>query len=207
MCGDECCGRVNPTNSARSFSAPAPVLNKSEVRGFFVGGGKKVLEIGAGNLRNSDYLLSFGNDVDVFELKSTVDKFRSRYDEFSRRGGRFFSQDDEEGLCENYDFVLMTYVLETICNPEVRRAVLRMACLKAGSGKLILSVRGRKDVLVAKVSGRKCSDGYHTSALTFIRGFNKNEIKGLLAEFGFNKVTFFHRRGIAPGIVHLIASE
>jgi SAM-dependent methyltransferase len=210
MCNQGCCGQINPTNSARSFKQPAPILRKLKVLGLLNNTGASVIEYGSGNLRNARFLLRAGHPVAVVEIKTTVDRYKRQYAAFAARGGVCAVWGDREGRTKpanKYDCALMTFVLETICDPSVRIELLRhcRSRLKRG-GKLILSVRGHKDVLTAFGKGAACNDGYTTPGKTFIRGFNLAELVSLLAAGGFNRVTPLHKaETLAPELVHVIA--
>lgn len=209
MCNQGCCGQINPTNSARSFKRPAPILRKSRVLGLLRNTNTSVIEYGSGNLRNARFLLRAGHPVAVVEIKSTVDRYKRQYAAFLARGGVYAAWGDraERTKLAKYDCALITFVLETICDPSLRIELLKhcRSRLKRG-GTLILSARGHKDVLTALGKGAVCSDGYKTPGKTFIRGFSLPELTSLLAAGGFMRVTSLHKAEmLAPELVHVIA--
>lgn len=209
VCEQGCCADLRPQNSARQFSAPAPVMKKDFVLNIFKDSKLTVLEIGSGNLRNAAFLAAEGHLVDVVEIAPTMTRFQKIYEEFSRHGSVVAWENEKDVRLPRraYDVVILTYVLETICDPKLRLKVLSFACRKMRKGgHAIISVRGRKDVIAAHASGVRCSDGYSTSSKTFIRGFNIAEIKLLLKNAGFAHVKPLHKkRTRAPELVHLVA--
>lgn len=210
MCQQGCCEKIIPANSARSFSGPAPILKKPRVSEILGGPPRRILEIGPGNLRNADCLSANGHKVDVIELATTMERYADAYSKFRRRGGKVRAWGrgaHYQGLSTSYDVVILTYVLETVCDPDVRAQLLRLAAKRLTSGGCaLISVRGRKDVVAAGVSGVPCSDGFYTSSRTFIRGFNLREVGRLAKAAGFGRVESLHRKTVvAPELLHVIA--
>lgn len=205
-----CCKDIEAANSARPFKNPAPVLDKSAVLDLLGPGSRSIIEYGAGNLRNAHHLLGRGHRVAVVEIDSTIDRFRKKYQRFSRRGGSVVSWGKPETfrvLRTKFDLALITFVLETICNPRERTTLLRH-CRKMlrSNGSLVLSIRGHRDVVAAGVSGQSCSDGYRTSGRTFIRGFDIKQVVDMLEQSGFTQVTPLHQRNlINPELIHVLA--
>jgi SAM-dependent methyltransferase len=163
-----------------------------------------ILEIGAGCLRNSIFLRAAGHPVTVLEIKGVEDRFADQYVAFRRAGGRVI-----EMLPRNqpFDVVLATFVIETICDPGLRRRLIKGArrCLRP-EGHLIMSVRGPSDLHTADNSGVRCSDGYITPNLTFSRAFPRRQLQNFLKTCGFNGCQFLHRSASnAPELLHVVA--
>jgi len=182
-----------------------------------------VAEVGGGCLRNALYLLELGLDTTVFEFPSVVARFKAPYETFGNRGGRLVTIDPTvpqgNGLlraarnaqyrARSFDFVVMTYVIETICQPETRRGLLRgcRTLLKRG-GMLLLAVRGGADVAPAYAKGKECCDGYITPLRTFIRAYSKGQLRALLQSCGFGAIEFLHRTDCpAPELLYTVVTR
>src|SRR5690348_6772876 len=116
-----CCKEVIPANSARNFPNPAPILLKAIVMAQLneLKGGR-VLELGAGCLRNSVYLQQHFK-VDVLEVAGMDTRFPEQYRYFRAQGGRVIGSVPKH---PSYDVVLATFVIETICDPRERLKLL-----------------------------------------------------------------------------------
>jgi hypothetical protein len=208
-----CCAHIVAANSARNFQNPAPVLLKSQVRELLarhVTG--QVLEIGGGCLRNSRYLQSLGFSVSVVELSSVQERFASHYRRFVASGGHVVNwpKDASKGPRlpgGRFRIAVVTFVLETICQPSERLRLLR-TCRHAldPRGALVISVRGTADVETAQRRGVPCSDGYFTPLKTFIRPYNRRQLALLLGRAGFKGIRFLHSpKSREPELLHAIA--
>jgi methyltransferase family protein len=201
-----CCAAVVPVNAARSFTHPAPILGKTRVRDLLAScrGGRGV-EIGSGCLRNSIHLLKTGFHMTAVDLPGIEERFPNQYSEFRRRGGRVILASLQDRKL--YDFAVCTFVIETICRPGVRLDLLvRTRKALRESGFLIISVRGRADVVTASNSGLRCSDGFFTPNKTFARAFDRNELRRVLASAGFGEIEFLHKlESKTPELLHAIA--
>ena len=150
---------------------------------------QKILEVGSGCLRNSIFLLEKGFQVTAKELPGVVERYRKVYDRFTTKGGRLVVDSPVSGT---FDIVLSTFTIETIC-----RITERMQCfgelvqsLRRG-GKLVLAVRGVKDVKTAAAKGRRCGDGYITPQKTFVRPFTVKEVVSLLSDRGIRVMKIY----------------
>jgi SAM-dependent methyltransferase len=219
-----CCANISPQNAARPFGRPAPVLGKSAVLERLSRKPKpRVLEIGAGSLRNALFLQRRRLAVTVIELTEVRSRFPTAYDRFEARGGTVvlnsYSQHisytgaDRRAsylrlpLGERFDLALATFVIETVCDPAERMRILTAVRehLVPG-GALVLSVRGEADVVTAYRAGTPCSDGYLTPHRTFIRPYSRQQLNALLERAGFGAVQFLHKGTTkAPEYLHAIA--
>jgi SAM-dependent methyltransferase len=203
--GCRCCSRVIPQNAARRFKNPAEILNREIVRSILAARrGSHVLEIGSGALRNALYLQRLEHKVTVLEVRGIENFFPKEYQRFRQAGGQVIYAFTKS---LRVDFALATFVIEAICQPEVRENLLRgaFAALREG-GALILSVRGPADIVTATAAGVRCSDGYVTPNRTFARSYTKLQLAALLKKCGFRKIEFLHRKAVrAPEIVHAVA--
>ena len=201
----------NPANTARSFAQPAKVLAEALVKQLLAKRpAPSVLEYGGGNLRNALYLQRRGHAVTVIELERARERFPARYENFVRLGGKVLLHPQGEPtitIRRKFHIALATFVLETICAPSERRALLQhcRGQLKP-DGTLILSARGFADVVPSIGGNMRYSDGFVTAQGTFVRSFSKRAIIGLLSSSGFRDVIFLGAScNPTPRFVHAIA--
>lgn len=200
-----CCENVVPVNAARHFSRHAEILDRPavvELLDRFAG--RRVLEIGAGCLRNALFLQDKGYPVTVLEAKGISDRFPKQYERFLSSGGKLIYS-----LPSNLRFpiALATFVFETICRPEQRVALLNRVkhCLVT-NGALLISIRGPADLITAQASGKPCSDGFLTPNRSFSRAFTRDQLARLLRSGGFYRIDFLHKAGTkAPEYLHAMA--
>ncbi len=139
----------------------------------------------------------------VLEVGRMEERFPDQYREFRRQGGRVVDRFPGG----TFDIAIATFVIETICKPALRLALLRATHehMKK-SGFFILSVRGPRDLVTAEAEGKRCSDGFITPNLTFARSYTPAQLRALLQESGFRTIEFLHRPWVkAPELVHAIA--
>jgi hypothetical protein len=215
-----CCKRVLGQNAARMFKNPAPLLRKPAVRKFIEDRTGAVIEYGAGCLRNALFFQKRGWTVAVVELSGVRDRFPDQYERFAQAGGHlleFTPGSARPVTCifspskppVKYDLAIMTFVVETLCRPAWRMALLRdcKARLKVRA-VLLMSIRGVADVVTPFARGAPCSDGYLTPQKTFIRPYTCQQADRLLKSAGFKKVQFLHKaKTTAPELLHLTAQE
>jgi hypothetical protein len=117
--------------------------------------------------------------------------------------------DTLERLGRTFDVCVCTFVVETICRPALRLALLRrIHALLNSRGCLIMSVRGRRDVLTAQRKGKRCSDGYITPLFTFVRSYSRAELDSLLRTAGFGSLAPLHKpTNFEPELLHVIARK
>jgi len=200
-----CCRNVRPENAARMFANPAPILSNGAVVGLLSGPPfKRILEVGAGCLRNALFLLNAGHRVSVLEVPRMADRFPDRYALFARDGGKTLKSLARAPL---FEVVLMTFVIETICKPRERIQLLEeIRARLRPAGALLISARGPKDLLTAQNMGRPCGDGYLTPNLSFARSYTRPQMERLLKSTGFCNLQFLHKDSSKePEYLHVIA--
>jgi len=201
-----CCSSVLPENAARPFTNPAPIILKKRVQELLTSCNRGyALEIGAGCLRNSIYLLSAGFRVTAVDVPAIEQRFPKQYGQFRSQGGRvLLTKLTERG---RYHLAVCTFVIETICRPSERLDLLtRTRDALRGPGFLVISTRGPADVVTARADGVRCSDGYITPNKSFARSFTRDQLRSLLLAAGFVDVEFLHKQGSkAPELLHAVA--
>src|SRR4030095_15972981 len=201
-----CCKRVIPQNAARMFANPAPIFKKSRVQELLTEKKNRTcLEIGAGCLRNSLFLLTEGFKITALDLPGIEKRFPKQYRRFNQRGGRvLLGKLPKTG---RFAFAVCTFVIETICEPVERLGLLKnVANRLSDDGFLILSTRGSADVVTAYADGAKCSDGFLTPQRTFVRSYDRAQLIRLLRYAGFSRIEPLHKPGTkAPELLHVIA--
>jgi hypothetical protein len=188
------------------FSSPAPILRKVRVQELLkTRANGKGIEIGAGCLRNSIFLLSEGFKITALDLPGIEDRFPNQYKRFRNSGGNVLLGRLPNNL--RFDFGICTFVIETICDPMVRLQLLKTLLNNLSKkGFLILSTRGPADVVTAHAEGVKCSDGFLTPQRTFVRAYNRVQLERLLRAAGFRRIEFLHKPGFkTPELLHAIA--
>ena len=203
--GEDCCSKVVPENGTRTFGRPAGIVIKAWKDGF-IRRGACVFEAGSGCLRNSNYLIDRGCLVTVKELEAVVSKYRSRYERFVQKGGKLVYQWPSPA---SSDVVVCTFVIESLCRKNERLQFLeKLAQTLKDEGRLVLSVRGIKDVKTVRAKGRKCSDGYITPNMTFIKPFTVREVTFLLKGEGLRIArTYSGSKSNTPYIIEVIANK
>lgn len=203
---EDCCSDVRPQNSARTFSNPAEIVRRAVDDGF-VDKNQRILEIGSGCLRNSGFLLNHGMQASVRELPEVIGRYQEIYDQFVRKGGKLLAHDSK--IAESYDVVLSTFTLETICRKTERLKLLQDLTihLRRG-GRLILAVRGPKDVKTAAAKGRRCGDGYITPGKTFVKPYTVKELTSILHKRGLSILKIYGgSRRNEPQIIEIVAER
>lgn len=200
-----CCKKVRPENAARMFRNPAPILSNGAVLRLLAGPNPKtILEVGAGCLRNALFLLRTGHHVSVLEVPRMAERFPEQYDEFAKAGGRILKS---LARSPRFEIGLLTFVVETICEPKERITLLQAvrSHLKPG-GALVLSARGPRDLLTAQNKGVRCGDGYLTPNFSFARSYTRAQMERVLRATGFSTWQFLHKNSSKePEYLHLIA--
>jgi hypothetical protein len=200
-----CCKKVRPENAARVFSHPASILfNRNVVEMLSIR--KRILEVGAGCLRNALYLIRMGHSVTVLEVPRMRARFPDQYRKLETRGGKVV---EAWSARPSFEIVISTFVIETICKPSVRTALLREIYRHMTSdGALILSARGPRDLLTAQNKGVWCGDGFLTPNLSFARSYTRAQMDGLLRNVGFSNLTFLHKSSSKePEYLHVVARK
>ncbi len=205
--GPACCKQVRPENSARMFPNPAPILRKPRVDGILRNGkGGNLLELGGGCLRDALYLQKLGFRVSTLEVGGMETRFPSQYQKFRLAGGKVLRTIPRSA---KFNFVLATFVIETICDPWLRRHLVSTTGKHMTDGAcFILSVRGPRDLVTAENAGVPCSDGYLTPGHTFSRSYSRAQLREFLLSCGFKRVEFLHKQATKePELLYALAWE
>ncbi len=200
-----CASKLVTSNSARNFEQPALSIRRAINKGIICPG-TKVLEIGAGNLRNMFFILQNVDSVHlhVRENDKTIQRFKERYLLFKRRGGRILDRVLKKRI---YDVVLCTFVLETICPEAKRNFYLKLikSSLKK-SGILIASFRGQGGVVGNKYQLCPQKDGLISPLHTFIKPHSISSLKNFLNACGFKNIVMLQKYRVdSPKNIHFAA--
>lgn len=181
---ESCRTSLRPWNAATNFSKPAYSVAYATATNM-ISSGQHVLEFGGGNLRNIMYLMSKVPTAEyhVIEKTEVVNRFGREYEGFERRGGRLVR--DGLDTCQ-FDIVICTFVLETICPSQHRTEVL-LSLRKAlrNDGAFIASFRGYPGVKGTRYKQCPAGEGFITPLRTFIRPYSIAEVQDLLRATGF----------------------
>jgi len=133
-----------------------------------------------------------------------AERFPEQYDEFARAGGKIL-----KNLAgpPRFEIAILTFVVETICEPKERIGLLQAvrSHLRSG-GTLVLSARGPRDLLTAQNKGVRCRDGYLTPNFSFARSYTRAQMEKVLRAAGFSTLQFLHKDSSKePEYLHVIA--
>jgi len=201
---EDCCSEVRPENSARTFSNPAEIVRKA-VNDGLIQKRHRLLEIGSGCLRNAAYLLNYGVQVTARDLPGVIRRYQKRYDRFVKNGGKLLPFGSR--IPGTFDVVLSTFTLETICRRAERLEMLQelIESLNRG-GRMVLAVRGPRDVKTAAAKGQRCGDGYITPQKTFVKPFTVKELTSLLSRRGLSILKIYSgKKQNEPKIIEIVA--
>ena len=174
-----------------------------EKKGFIDSNKDRILEIGAGNLRNVLYLFRKGYNIEAFEINETYNRFKTRYEEFEKLGGIYYINTFPN---KEYTVILLIYVIETIPFQKEREEILKKSMnLLSIKGKLLVCLRGLKDLSKMDLKNKKYIDGYLTSKQTFIKPYTVREALLLLKKSGFSHIKILNRNKKDPKYVKIVA--
>jgi 2-polyprenyl-3-methyl-5-hydroxy-6-metoxy-1,4-benzoquinol methylase len=135
----------------------------------------KILDYGAGKLRNSKYLLSKGYNVSILDTKLQIEKQKQSDLELF---GKIYTTEEFPAI-EMYDAILCSFVINVIAEPFERVKVLNKAYeLLKDNGLLFLEIRKGNGISQNKYNV-PYSDGFlvgKNEIKTFQKPFNKNDI-------------------------------
>ncbi len=184
------------------FDRPAPFVKMIEERGLLDKQKDKILEIGAGNLRNALYLLSEGYKIEAFEIKETYERYKNRYEEFRKLGGTYYIDNFPS---TQYSVILLIFVIETILLKKKRKEILKKCkYLLTNKGRLFICLRGLKDLSKMDLTNKKYKDGYLTSKQTFVKPFTVKDAVNLLKSSGFSSIKILNKNKKNPKYVKII---
>jgi SAM-dependent methyltransferase len=203
----KCSKRVNPSNSATNFLNPALAVELA-LKSQAIKPNSSVLEVGSGNLRNSLFLLKSVSGIKSFayELEDTVARFADRYELFKSRGGNVVKSSFGK---RKYDIVICTFVLETICPYEKRKALLKkIRTVLKTDGTLIASFRGYPGVRGSQYRSCPMREGLITPLNTFIKPHSIPEALDFLKEAGFRSTALLQKYKVEkPENIHILAYQ
>lgn len=201
---------IDVTGSAPSFDTPESTLKSvfEEVLGEFPKSKKiRVLDFGAGKLRNSIYFLDKGHMVYAVEyegLKNSskhAKKLFAQADDHSKNFKEYIFPQGFLKSKEEFDLIILVNVLTVMPVPAERWLVLTHCHqrLKASGYVLWYSQFGDKDQRARCTENNRISDGWYIGKnkkfKTFYREYYEWEIKDLFLSCGFE----FYKSIKAPG--------
>jgi chemotaxis methyl-accepting protein methylase len=149
---------------------------------------QKILDYGAGKLRNSKYLKEKGYPVSILDTQFQIQHLKEDLSLYEHVYTVETYQPEEI-----YDIVLCSFVLNVIPNPEERKEILEKIyqSLKK-EGMLFLEVRKKNGIIKNKYR-EPYNDGYvigKNKIKTFQKPFEKGEVQELLrnAHFDVEKI-------------------
>lgn len=201
----DCAAKLIPANAATNFSNPCKSVTCAIDRGY-IRAGQRILDIGAGNLRNSLHIYKEVKDVEIYayEIDHAINRFPKKYDQFKKLGGRVVEKKLET---DKYDTAICTFVLETIC-PKAERVRILQSIRRSlkKNGKLIASFRGYKGVRGTKYTKCPLGEGLITPLKTFVKPYSIPEVNDLLSTNGFTEIQLLVKYRVPkPENIHLIA--
>lgn len=214
---------IDVTSSAPSFDKPEATLSNvfEEILKEFPKTKKiKVLDFGAGKLRNSIFFLEKGHSVCAVEfecLKNSSEhakKLFAKADEYSKNFKEFIFPDEFVKSKEDYDLIILINVLTVMPVPTERWLVL-LHCqqrLKKDGFILWYSQFGDKDQRSRCTNENKIGDGWfmrkNSRVKTFFTEYYDAELKDMFLSCGFdfyksikaphNQARLFKKRKNAP---------
>ncbi len=202
---EQCRNSLRAWNAAVNFTNPALSV-KHAVDTNLINPSKTILEFGAGSLRNALYVKNIFPSIvySVTEKQECIDRFTSNYDEFKRKGGRIIKNHLDE---LDYDILVCTFVLETIC-PSTQRISLLQTLSKrlTRNGMLIASFRGYSGIQGSKYMMCPAKEGFITPRKTFVRGYSISEVKLFLTQVGYTEIETLQKYKVqSPQNIHISA--
>jgi len=167
----------------------------------------KVLDFGAGKLRNSIYFLEKGHTVYAVEYECLKDssahakRLSERVDEYSKNFKEYIFPEGFLKSTEEFDLIILINVLTVMPIPAERWLVLLYCHQRLKADGLIFwySQFGDKDTRSRCTEQNKISDGYYIGKTkkykTFYREYYDPEIRSMFLSCGFD----FHKSIKVPG--------
>jgi len=199
----ECKSSLKPWNAATNFSNPVLSVKYAADTGM-IRSHQLLLEFGAGNLRNTLYLMRTMRNIEYYVVENVevVRRFHDKYAEFKNQGGHLI---EDRIDMDNFDIIICTFVLEIICPLSERLETLQLLARSLRyDGHLVASFRGYPGVKGSKYKQCPAGEGFITPLSTFIKPFSIKEAEQLLEEAGFtNFVTLQKYRVDKPQNIHV----
>jgi hypothetical protein len=186
--------------SATAFASPAESVTRAASAGH-ISSDRTYLEVGAGNLRNTIFVQrEFApKKVVVIERQSVVERFSAAYRVFERNGGRLVHSLPKG----QFDVIVMTYVLETICPAVERQRLLgEIADRMHLKSTLIISARGYGGVRGRLYTRCALSDGWKSPRGAFVRAYSIPELEEMLAQHSIQFSPLKNYRVANPENIH-----
>jgi SAM-dependent methyltransferase len=200
---ESCRNTLKPENSATNFQKPALSVTFAINTGKICSG-QKLLEMGAGNLRNALYVMRNINNIDyyVLEMREVVDRFTNNYTKFRRLGGHLFYSVPSK---ESFDIIICTFVFETICPSSKRLDILQsIVTILKSDGILVASFRGYPGVKGTKYELCPAREGLITPLRTFIKPFSLSELREFFGIVGLTNFEALQKyRTESPQNIHV----
>ncbi|HLX08965.1 MAG TPA: class I SAM-dependent methyltransferase [Thermoanaerobaculia bacterium] len=190
---------IDVTGSAPRHDAPGKVLENIFTQAIAHVGGRKalnILDLGAGKLRNTLFLLAQGHRVDAveFEAAQRLPQGRTALDEARKFGTKFqrcFFPHEFVASQKQYDLILLVNVISIMPVPA-ERLLLLVHCyqrLKETGRLLWYAQYGDQDERVRCKEENRIGDGYflgvNNNYKTFYRQFKVPELDDILLACGF----------------------
>ena len=144
----------------------------------------KILDYGAGKLRNAKCLKEKGYNISVLDTAIQVDSWKSE----DKKLFNIYKAHEVDIIKDKFDIITCSYVLNVISDIKERESVLlNIKNLLNQNGLLLIDVRGTNSLSGTK-SKEPFNDGYIVgkgSIRTFQKEYSKQEIISLLESFGF----------------------
>lgn len=196
----ECVCAIDSGLSATGFSHPAESVVRASASELFRAD-RSYLEIGGGNLRNALFVQreTRPQRMVVAEQPSVVARFAQQYAAFKKSGGEV----REELPRGRFDTIVMTYVIETVCPPADREALLSAVADRMAAGsRLVLSVRGYPGVRGKHYKRCPHSDGWVTPRGAFVRAYSLVELRETLGRHRIEFEPLLRYRTDKPENIH-----
>ena len=140
----------------------------------------KILDYGAGKLRNSKYLSELNFDVSVLDTQEQVKGWD--LDFVKKKFSNIYTTNSD--INEKFDIILCSFVLNVIEDESVRQNILnKISDLLVKNGVAIIEVRGERFVKTAKTI-KSYKDGYILGSgqiKTFQKPYNRETFYNLLS--------------------------
>jgi SAM-dependent methyltransferase len=161
-------------------------------------GAVKVLDYGAGKLRNAAYLAKQGFTVFAADLPEQVAVLRHLPD--ARPLAGILDSAQLAASCLNVDLVLSTYVFNIISKSEEQGAYVANICrnLKPG-GYLLMEVRCRQ----LQDCGAGCS--HYFKCADCAKTYTHSELDQFLTPYGFNRISHYYGNHALAAVYQLEA--
>ena len=132
---------------------------------------QRVLDFGAGNLRNTNFLLERGLNVTPLDTAEVVKKWDGKFPKYTNPNTQ-------------YDWVFLNFVLNVLPQPERDVVFAKAYGATKRKGHLIVEVRSERDVARNIKNPTPYKDGVITSKGTFQKGFNEKQLSNYLKNMG-----------------------